>query len=292
MSLDQTVTIDANDTIRLQNLLNDGQYAEAYQLLREINENSGGADATSAWLDKASSINSDDGSAVSEFVREATKEAGLQSGVAITDEFFQQVSDELAQEVIEGVIENGFIPSTDEIVAQDVSSVVDKLGLPPEGWAGTLGGSLPIEMYGLELPIDGEFYDMLFDDLQDRGIDSFREYMDVFGDVLDSNLAGANAATSALLENIWNDIDDILDEGEANVLNNLLSLSETLQESIDALFNWVATTVVARDPLILDLNGDGIQTLELSEGIYFDQNANGIKNLTEWISKFFCDALL
>jgi len=41
---------------------------------------------------------------------------------------------------------------------------------------------------------------------------------------------------------------------------------------------------VRRDPLILDLNGNGIETLGLSAGIHFDHDANGLKELTGWVA--------
>ena len=39
------------------------------------------------------------------------------------------------------------------------------------------------------------------------------------------------------------------------------------------------------DPLILDLNGDGIQISNLSSGVYFDLNKDNFKEKTQWISK-------
>ncbi|MEW6532821.1 MAG: hypothetical protein AB1473_18470 [Thermodesulfobacteriota bacterium] len=38
------------------------------------------------------------------------------------------------------------------------------------------------------------------------------------------------------------------------------------------------------DPLILDLNGDGVNTVGLSAGIHFDQDGNEFKELTGWVA--------
>ncbi|MBI4963245.1 MAG: hypothetical protein HY913_08210 [Desulfomonile tiedjei] len=38
------------------------------------------------------------------------------------------------------------------------------------------------------------------------------------------------------------------------------------------------------DPLVLDLNGDGIKTTHVSAGTYFDQDANGFAERTGWVS--------
>ncbi|MGB6066755.1 MAG: hypothetical protein WBG50_18275 [Desulfomonilaceae bacterium] len=39
------------------------------------------------------------------------------------------------------------------------------------------------------------------------------------------------------------------------------------------------------DPLILDLNGNGIQTLGMSAGIHFDNDGNGFQELTGWVAQ-------
>jgi hypothetical protein len=38
------------------------------------------------------------------------------------------------------------------------------------------------------------------------------------------------------------------------------------------------------DPLVLDLNGDGIQTVGLSTGMHFDGDHNGLKEATGWVA--------
>ena len=40
----------------------------------------------------------------------------------------------------------------------------------------------------------------------------------------------------------------------------------------------------AYDPIILDLNGDGIQTVSIDEGFTFDNHASGFENRTAWVS--------
>jgi hypothetical protein len=43
-------------------------------------------------------------------------------------------------------------------------------------------------------------------------------------------------------------------------------------------------------PLVLDLNGDGIQTLSIEDGVYFDHNSNFFAEKSGWINPG--DALL
>lgn len=41
---------------------------------------------------------------------------------------------------------------------------------------------------------------------------------------------------------------------------------------------------IRRDPLILDLDGDGIETINVANGAYFDHDANGFAEQTGWVS--------
>ncbi|MCF5826569.1 calcium-binding protein, partial [Pseudomonas syringae] len=59
-------------------------------------------------------------------------------------------------------------------------------------------------------------------------------------------------------------------------------LYETLILKIDEMFNAALNTV---SPLILDLNGDGVKTLGLSDTVYFDHNGDGFAEKTGWVGK-------
>ncbi|MFV0576712.1 MAG: calcium-binding protein [Vibrio sp.] len=58
-------------------------------------------------------------------------------------------------------------------------------------------------------------------------------------------------------------------------------LYDSTFEHIRELFGWQPTPPRRRDPLILDLDGNGVS---VTESAYFDHNANGIANRTEWVS--------
>ena len=42
---------------------------------------------------------------------------------------------------------------------------------------------------------------------------------------------------------------------------------------------------IARSPLVLDLNGDGIGTVAMNAGVHFDQNNNRFAELSGWVNK-------
>jgi len=79
------------------------------------------------------------------------------------------------------------------------------------------------------------------------------------------------------------------EEGLYNIFRSLwiTKASQTLRNIIITLSHQVvdsAQTVVTRDPLILDLDGDGIETISVKDGAYFDHDGNGFAEQTGWAS--------
>ncbi|WP_297574220.1 hypothetical protein [uncultured Campylobacter sp.] len=63
---------------------------------------------------------------------------------------------------------------------------------------------------------------------------------------------------------------------------------DLLNDIINYWKNFFSPTADAElyDPLTLDLNNDGkISTLNLSDGVYFDHNKDGVAFKTSWIGK-------
>ncbi|MDR1062612.1 MAG: hypothetical protein LBL48_01535, partial [Azoarcus sp.] len=75
---------------------------------------------------------------------------------------------------------------------------------------------------------------------------------------------------------------------EKTILDALLNLSKTLGEigeSINDLFLRARDWVPPRDPLALDLDGDGIETIGIggANTVLFDHDGNGIRTGTGWL---------
>ena len=69
-------------------------------------------------------------------------------------------------------------------------------------------------------------------------------------------------------------------------------LDKILDNPYDLFFPYLNpfTSLTIYDPLILDLDGDGIETTTLKDGVYFDHNGDDISFKTSWVDKD--DALL
>jgi len=97
------------------------------------------------------------------------------------------------------------------------------------------------------------------------GIDGFNQYMNQFIQDLDRDLD---------LDEFWGSLN-----GDINNILNDMNLTW------DQFLDWVEPPP-RRDPLALDLDGDGIETLAADgySGVLFDQNGDGIKRATGWVA--------
>jgi hypothetical protein len=76
-------------------------------------------------------------------------------------------------------------------------------------------------------------------------------------------------------------IDDILDRQDT--IAQHLPYRNTIAESLCNPKYLRARNFTRRDPLAIDLDGDGIETVGVPAGVLFDHNADGIKTGTGWL---------
>ncbi|GAB3627295.1 Poly(beta-D-mannuronate) C5 epimerase 1 [Pandoraea terrae] len=268
MSKYSKTIIELSDLQRaaLQNFKDSNSYAGGYLYIRSIvesqhqqghnNDVSKDLEIISNWLANAASINSNDSTFKSEFVRTTTKAAGRQLGIEISDQKFQTESNRLAINVFDSILENNGIPPAEDIINMDVKQAVDGLDLPAWAWAGTLGDALPILFGGLGR------------DFKSVTEESTGNYMKNLGIAIQSNIEGAEGALpNALAEAI---------------ARALISGQDGINALIDALRPQVANAANSTSPLILDLDGDGVETISVKENIHFDHDGNGFAERTGW----------
>ena len=90
------------------------------------------------------------------------------------------------------------------------------------------------------------------------------------------------AKTDREAQNIMQDMQGMFNQMSQDFSNISSAISDAIINAPDPL---VPTTVyVRRDPLILDLDGDGIEITPLSGNVMFDTNGDTIKTATAWVS--------
>src|SRR5712692_4965192 len=247
MSLNSTIpiTLTPQQSADLQALSNAGDYPGAYRFLRDIVDQVNGDPGLMAWFDAAAHVNANDGSFWSEFTRGSTEGMGDLVGHPISDARFQEASDTLARKVIDDFLRRGAIPGTNTILDSDVAAAVDALGLPPYGWAGTLGAPF------------------LF------GTNTWRNF------------------TGATPREMGEQIAQTLVAAEGGGLFRYLEAQwpNTLQalQGLHGLFQQAAGSMGS--PIVLDLDGDGVETTNIGAGAFFDLDANGFAEKTGWVGK-------
>jgi len=161
---DVLVSFTEEQSKKLAELRDTGQYADGYRYIRDIvhearvaytgnlpptavylfgDEHAKELIKLETWISDVVGINAGDNSAYSEFVRGSTKIASLLQGKPISEATFQQASDALALTVINDALSHGGMQTAGDVVNTDVSQALENLGLPPAGWAGVLGDVFP-----------------------------------------------------------------------------------------------------------------------------------------------------
>jgi len=293
-----TIELNFEEISRLQDLRASKQYAEAYRYLRDIvgdmqNRNyTDDRNRLQTWLDRAASINANDGSFASEFVRGYTESIGQAMGKPISDLRFQEVSDQLAESVIRHVLDKKCIPDSVEIIRQDVQTAVREFNLPDWGWAGVWGDSMPTPFGGLgkdyvQLPTGG--LDTLFDAFKKSAeghVDGSRRAGEHFGKWLTDahNSLSDDIAKFFTQSHICRYDPLVLD-----FTHHWNPYGQALSGQVDTLITDLKTAFDAAQleasPLILDLDGDGVKTLGTDASVHFDHDKNGFAESTGWVSK-------
>ncbi|HND28261.1 MAG TPA: hypothetical protein PKV87_11430 [Pseudomonadales bacterium] len=109
-----------------------------------------------------------------------------------------------------------------------------------------------------------------------------------------TGIAVAASATQLLVQNgepLQQSLVALLNKGANEFLN--LFLPEGMRprdRGYSSFFDSAKTWTPPRDPLILDLDGDGLETVGLASNVYFDHDNDGVLSKTGWVGQD--DALL
>ena len=83
--------------------------------------------------------------------------------------------------------------------------------------------------------------------------------------------------------NLWNKISNKFIQNTGLTL--FIALTQSRIDEINKIYIEAAQTdPIYRDPLLIDLNGDGITTTDVNNGIYFDHDVNGFAEKSAWVS--------
>lgn len=270
MSHPVTMKLNKQQRITLQKKIDqyaqDGHYGAAYRYLYnsvprgDYRSNSPvhttQETALKTWLNVAASTNSRSGDTIDTSLRSMTKEVLKQRGVEYSDKRYNELSNELAKNILGDIVRTGEV-SLGDIIHKDSHENFTKFGpegvVKPGDWPGAFGdGAL---LGGNHVEASGD-------------ID--------WGEVVNSAVRDTASDIGDWFDRLQKDLGDWL-------LPNLLDWSDKLGDWLG--FNRDGKYHIV-DPLVLDLDGDGIETVGTQgyAGALFDHNKDGIRTATGWVS--------
>jgi hypothetical protein len=250
-----TYTLSTLDLQNVTALYNTENYAGMYNYIADVIEANNAASQVDqgviTWLRNAAQINSNDGSWISEYVRNYTFNAAAGNETPITEADFQNASNLIAQGVY-SLVNNppavgdppasppaGTIPSAEQIIENEVIDVVQGvLGLQNDDWAGTTMAWLVFDYSAVEQ----------FIDTPQEMFEQIARTIFVFGGTTEI-YAVSNAYT--------------------------------------AILSQFTASLTLRDPLIIDLDGDDSASMDGSLDVYFATDPNNLdfaQAVTEWMA--------
>lgn len=87
---------------------------------------------------------------------------------------------------------------------------------------------------------------------------------------------------NALQTMLQNNYSDELNKAANNLGLNQCPIPNDIKSQINGL---IETAEVTRSPLVVDLDGDGVETTTEENGVYFDHDNNGFAEKTAWVGK-------
>jgi len=272
----------------LRSLYQQGRYAEAWQLLAQWGD---------TYADDAANVTGEPSDFFGEFMGEMVRQHwGNTAGSAAYDQHFTSVALMHLNNYIV-VLEAGPNWPTSTQIEGSYRDSVEFHGLPAttafDGVFTQSVGTITSGEYdwphALSMDPDRIVSSDVFDDigfleasqiLADTIFDTIAEFVDKGIDFAEKVV---DYATDAVM--------DLMDDVRRSALEKLRDFANSLRDavgdvydSVRDFFNDAKRFIPRRDPLVLDLDGDGIETVAATGAILFDHDGDGVRGGTGWIA--------
>ena len=95
-----------------------------------------------------------------------------------------------------------------------------------------------------------------------------------------------NSAKAVINEGfLWGKITVAVHNQDKKIWQVMDNMTEELEATVRNISASFSTAETVRSPLVVDLDGDGIETLGTDAGVYFDHDDNGFLEKTGWVGK-------
>lgn len=275
------LSITAEQLAALEVYYNEYNYEGGWNYLASIGDN---------YADDAAAVTSTaplSGNTINDMLRTLIKTYwDVTAGPGAYDQKFKDVARQHFRQYVEDIkgSDNYLLPNTDKIGKSYVKAVSEN-GLPSltaidGSFTRTVGDGLRLvfpDQTGWDWPdalgVEDERQapSEVF-----KGIDRLNA-IKAIGETLLRLLPSASAAEELLIGEMLKDVVKAFIENSSDFINDI---EQAVSDFFTAARNWMQPR---RDPLVLDLDGDGIETLAASIGVLFDHNGDGIKTGGGWV---------
>jgi Ca2+-binding RTX toxin-like protein len=229
----------------------------------------------------------------------ATDFAGVLANTFLENKYFEVTGNVLTEAQKQSVRENlikadydirvaheGVVTGTEIAIYHGI--VFEQLGIPKEAWTATALQDVfgpPAWCYGCspEVLQNQTIFDVL------TQLNTTVEAMKLYtfaGDLFGTTPNGSDGVFYKAFAEYVPTLMDVFKE-HIQLVDHELSISNTINNIFTSAQTYVAPPPPRRrDPLVLDLDGNGIQTsgINTASPILFDHNADGVKTATGWVS--------
>jgi VCBS repeat-containing protein len=117
-------------------------------------------------------------------------------------------------------------------------------------------------------------------------IDGFKEYVRDLFNSIDQKISDAWNSVTGSIEETFQEIGSLFDsltEASSKLWGELKEAGAEIASQVNNLYQSALDFVQRRDPLTLDLDSDGIESVSANSGITFDFDGDGLKTGTGWV---------
>ena len=282
----KAINIDAIN--QAQAFAKDGKVFEAWSVLGEAGDN---------YAANAANIIKPDSNSFTQALVKKTWEESV--GIDAYNENFDAVAqshvDGYLDVLNEGIIDDAFAPLPDTVqIEESYKNALNNNGLPTDVSVDALINTLGLMHWTTLLDIfDGNFdnqHDIDPSRISDeQGISATDpSSLEAFLDLVE---IGFKAALDFYVVETVEELFELLDGLRDRLIGYMTDLFEWIDpigigESVNDYFNQARNWILRRDPMTLDLDGDGLETIGIdsSNPILFDHDGDGVANATGWIS--------
>ncbi len=273
----------------LRSLQQQGNYAEAWRQLSKWGD---------TYADDAANVTGAPSDFYGEFMNEMVRQHWENTaGESAYSQYFDSVASMHLNNYLTVMENTGGWPTSEQIEGSYRQSV-EFYGLPPSTAfdgvftqsVGTVTGGDYDWPHALDMDPDRIVPSDVFDDI--GFVEASQTLAETIYDTIAEFVKRGWEWAQEVIKYATDAVLDLLDDVRRAALEKLRELTDSIRDTIEDVYDSVRDLfdnakkfIPRRDPLVLDLDGDGIETVAATGAVLFDHDGDGIRSGTGWIAR-------